>query len=53
MRPDFIPVGAVVNAHGIRGEGKVNPTSRPACAPPASTRSSSPRSRPSISAVSP
>ena len=26
MRPDFIPVGAVVNAHGIRGEVKVNPT---------------------------
>ena len=25
MRPDFIPVGAVVNAHGIRGEVKVNP----------------------------
>ena len=24
MRPDFIPVGAVVNAHGIRGEVKVN-----------------------------
>ena len=26
MRPDFIPVGAVVNAHGIRGDVKVNPT---------------------------
>ena len=25
MRPEFIPVGAVVNAHGIRGEVKVNP----------------------------
>ncbi len=25
MRPDFIPVGAVVDAHGIRGEVKVNP----------------------------
>ena len=25
MRPDFIPVGAVVNAHGIRGEVKLNP----------------------------
>ena len=25
MRPDFIPGGAVVNAHGIRGEVKVNP----------------------------
>ena len=24
MRPDFIPVGAVVNAHGIRGEVKVD-----------------------------
>lgn len=25
MRPEFITVGAVVNAHGIRGEVKVNP----------------------------
>lgn len=25
MRPDYITVGAVVNAHGIRGEVKVNP----------------------------
>ena len=25
MRPEFIPVGQVVNAHGIRGEVKVNP----------------------------
>lgn len=25
MRPEFIPVGTVVNAHGIRGEVKVNP----------------------------
>lgn len=26
MRPEFIPVGTVVNAHGIRGEVKVNPS---------------------------
>ena len=26
MRPEFIPVGQIVNAHGIRGEVKVNPT---------------------------
>lgn len=26
MRPEFITVGTVVNAHGIRGEVKVNPT---------------------------
>lgn len=25
MRPEFIPVGQIVNAHGIRGEVKVNP----------------------------
>ena len=25
MRPAFIPVGQIVNAHGIRGEVKVNP----------------------------
>ena len=25
MRPDYITVGTVVNAHGIRGEVKVNP----------------------------
>ena len=25
MRPEFIPVGRIVNAHGIRGEVKVNP----------------------------
>ena len=25
MRPAFIPVGEIVNAHGIRGEVKVNP----------------------------
>ena len=25
MRPEFITVGAVVNAHGVRGEVKVNP----------------------------
>ena len=25
MRPEFITVGTVVNAHGIRGEVKVNP----------------------------
>ena len=26
MRPEFITVGTVVNAHGIRGEVKVNPS---------------------------
>ena len=25
MRPEFIPVGQIVNAHGIRGEVKLNP----------------------------
>lgn len=25
MRPEFIPVGRIVNAHGIRGEVKLNP----------------------------
>ena len=25
MRPEFITVGTVVNAHGVRGEVKVNP----------------------------
>ena len=25
MRPEFITVGTIVNAHGIRGEVKVNP----------------------------
>jgi len=25
MRPDYIPVGQIVNAHGIRGEVKLNP----------------------------
>lgn len=25
MRPEYIPVGQIVNAHGIRGEVKVNP----------------------------
>ena len=25
MRPEYIVVGTVVNAHGIRGEVKVNP----------------------------
>lgn len=25
MRPEYIPVGRIVNAHGIRGEVKVNP----------------------------
>lgn len=26
MRPEYIPVGQIVNAHGIRGEVKVNPS---------------------------
>ena len=26
MRPDYIPVGQIVNAHGIRGEVKLHPT---------------------------
>ncbi len=25
MRPEFIPVGHIVNAHGIKGEVKLNP----------------------------
>ena len=25
MRPEYIPVGRIVNAHGVRGEVKVNP----------------------------
>ena len=26
MRPEYIPVGQIVNAHGIRGEVKINPS---------------------------
>ena len=37
MRPAFIPVGQIVNAHGIRGEVKVNPHGFPACSSRART----------------